>query len=113
AHYLAKENLPSAVRLAPAPALQTLPWHERPLLAVTSGASDGHDPVAVTAAMGGVAETGTLALVSGPDTPTTLNLLPDTHIVVLPAGAVVGSYEEIWAMLRARYGDGVLPRTVN
>jgi L-lactate dehydrogenase complex protein LldG len=60
-----------------------------------------------------VAETGTLALVSGPDTPTTLNLLPDVHIVALAAGAVVGTYEDIWTRLRARFGDGMMPRTLN
>ena len=31
----------------------------------------------------GVAETGTLVLVSGADNPTTLNFLPDNHIVVV------------------------------
>jgi L-lactate dehydrogenase complex protein LldG len=113
AEFLAGENLPAVVRLAPDPALQDLPWSTRPLLAVTTGPSDGSDAVSVTSAFAGVAETGTLALVSGPDTPTTLNLLPDAHVVVLPASAVVGTYEEVWGRLRARFGDGVLPRTVN
>lgn len=113
ARYLAQENLPAEIRLAPDPRLAALPWSDRPLLTVTSGISDGNDAVSVTAALAGVAETGTLALVSGPDTPTTLNLLPDTHIVVLPMGDVVGTYEEVWAQLRSRYGDGVMPRTLN
>jgi L-lactate dehydrogenase complex protein LldG len=111
--YLAQENLPAEIRLAPDPALAALPWSDRPLLAVTSGISDGAQAVSVTRSFAAVAETGTLALVSGPDTPTTLNLLPDTCIVVLPAGAVVGTYEEIWTRLRARFGDGVMPRTLN
>jgi L-lactate dehydrogenase complex protein LldG len=51
-----------------------------------------------------VAETGTLMLVSGPGTPTTLNFLPDTHIVVLHAGQVVASYEDGWDLIRARAG---------
>jgi len=113
ARYLAQENLPAEIRLAPDPRLAALPWSDRPLLTVTAGISEGHDAVSVTAAMAGVAETGTLALVSGPDTPTTLNLLPDTHIVVLATGNVVGTYEEVWARLRARYGAGVMPRTLN
>lgn len=113
AAYLAEENLPAAIRLAPDPALAALPWSDRPLLTVTSGASDGAQAVSVTRSFAAVAETGTLALVSGPDTPTTLNLLPDTHIVVLPAGAVVGAFEEIWPLLRSRYGDRVMPRTLN
>lgn len=113
AAYLAEENLPAEIRLAPDPALAALPWSGRPLLTVTSGISDGDQAVSVTRAFAAVAETGTLALTSGPDTPTTLNLLPDTHIVVLPAGAVVGTYEEIWTRLRARFGDRVMPRTLN
>ena len=113
ARYLASENLPAEIRLAPDPELQALPWADRPLLTVTTGVSDGSDAVSVTKALAGVAETGTLALTSGPDTPTTLNLLPDTHVVVLPAAAVAGSYEEVWALLRARYGAGVMPRTLN
>ena len=64
----------------------------------------------VTGAVCGVAETGTLILTSGPDSPTTLNLLPDTHIVVLSTDSIVGSYEDGWDLLRAR---GELPRTVN
>ena len=49
-------------------------------------------------------------LVSGEQTPTTLNFLPDTHIVALRASQVVASYEDGWDLLRAR---GSLPRTVN
>ena len=43
----------------------------------------------------------------------TLNFLPETHVVVLAAGDVVGDFEAAFAKLRARYGKGVLPRTVN
>jgi L-lactate dehydrogenase complex protein LldG len=60
-----------------------------------------------------VAESGTLALLSGPDNPTTLNFLPDTHIVVVDAGDIVGDYETVWRRLRERYGAGSMPRTVN
>ena len=58
-------------------------------------------------------QTGTLALVSGPDNPTTLNFLPETHIVVIEAAKIVGNYETFWEMLRAAYGEGAMPRTVN
>ena len=36
-------------------------------------------------AFAAIAESGTLALVSGPDNPTTLNFLPDNHFVVVAA----------------------------
>ena len=61
----------------------------------------------------GVAETGTLALVSGADNPTTLNFLPDNHIVVLPRDEIDGDYESVFAKLRGVYGKGAAPRTVN
>jgi L-lactate dehydrogenase complex protein LldG len=74
-----------------------------------------------------------LMLASGSGTPTTLNFLPDTHIVVLHAGQIVASYEDGWDLLRTlasrtpapppqageggspQSGDrvGALPRTVN
>jgi L-lactate dehydrogenase complex protein LldG len=113
AEYLAGENLPAAVRLAPDPAVVGLPWHTRPLLEVTAGPTRGGDPVSLTPAFAGVAETGTLALISGPTRPTALNLLPDVHIVLLDAERVVGSYEEVWRLLRALEGKERMPRTVN
>ena len=59
------------------------------------------------------AETGTLFLVSGTDNPTTLNFLPEAHTILIAASEIVGSYEEAWDRLRAIYGQGTLPRTVN
>ena len=49
---------------------------------------------------------GTLALVSGPDNPTTLNFLPDNHIVVLPREAIEADYESVFAKLRERLRQG-------
>ena len=110
AEYLARENLPASLRAAPSPEIEKLPWAERPALTVTYGRSDGHDEVGLTPAFAAVAETGTLMMRSGPDHPTTLNFLPDTHIVVLRADQVVGPYEDAWAKLRAA---GAMPRAVN
>ena len=45
--------------------------------------------------------------------PTTLNFLPDTHIVVLKANDVVGDYESLWGRLRQHFGGGAMPRTIN
>ena len=53
-------------------------------------------------------------LTSGPDNPTTLNFLPETHIVVGQRAATSpATTKRPWDMLRERYGKGVLPRTVN
>ena len=48
-----------------------------------------------------------------PDNPTTLNFLPDNHIVVLPREAIVADYESVFAKLRGVYGKGDAPRTLN
>ena len=113
ADYLAQNNLPAEIAMAPDPALDAYPWNERPLLSIRRGKAEDKDPVSVTGAFAAIAETGTLMLISGPDSPTTLNLMPDTHIVVLRAGQIVGPYEEAWDRLRVRQGEKALPRTVN
>lgn len=110
ADYLRRGNLPARARVADG--LASLPWGET-AMDVTIGASDGRDLVAVNRAFGGVAETGTLALVSGPDSPTTLNFLPDYAVAVLRRSELTGDYETLWARLRERFGKGVMPRTVN
>ena len=87
AEYLAQHNLGSDIRMAPDEKLNDIPWQDRPTLSITRGRSDGNDEVGVTAAFSAVAETGTLMLHSGPSSPTTLNFLPDNHVVVLRARA--------------------------
>ncbi len=111
AGWLAENNLPAAAAIAPDPLLDALPWAEgAPLLALRRGPPRPEDAVGVTGAFAGVAETGTLMLLSGPEHPSTLNFLPDTHVVVLPAARIVGTYEDGLARLRAR---GPMPRTLN
>jgi L-lactate dehydrogenase complex protein LldG len=110
ARYLAAENLPAELVMAPDPALDAIPWQERPLLQIRRGRAEAGDAVSLTPCLAAIAETGTLMLVSGEDTPTTLNFLPDTHIVLVHAEQIVAGYEDGWDLLRTR---GALPRTVN
>jgi L-lactate dehydrogenase complex protein LldG len=112
ARYFRDNNLPTTVRTGLDDRLTGLPW-QNTTLEVTTGRSTGLDLNAVSHAFGGVAETGTLVVVSGAANPTSLNFLPDNHLVVLNAGDIVGDYETIWRRLRERYGKGCLPRTVN
>lgn len=114
AAYLRERNLPQRLRIGLDPALNAVPWASQPTLdVVAGGASDGHDLVSVSKAVGGIAETGTLVLVSGTDNPTSLNFLPDTHIVLLDAADMTGDMESLWERLRTRFGAGIMPRTVN
>ena len=112
ARYLRENNLPATLRVGADPRLDDLPWSET-ALELSHGPSDGHDLNGASVAFAGVAETGTLALVSGPDNPTTLNFLPDNHIVIIFAQDVAGDMESAFAKMRARYGAGQAPRTVN
>jgi L-lactate dehydrogenase complex protein LldG len=112
AEYLAGQNLPAAFVMAPDPELDAIPWSERPTLTIRRGKTEGHDQVSVTGAFAAIAETGTLMLTSGPSHPSTLNFLPETHIVVVRADKVVGPYEDAWSRLRTEAG-GTPPRTVN
>jgi L-lactate dehydrogenase complex protein LldG len=112
ADYLRGHNLPAAVRIGGDPRLADLPWAATSLQ-LSHGRSEGGDLNAVSHAFGAVAETGTIAMVSGPENPSTLNFLPDNHVVVLEAREVEGDYEALWAKVRHAYGKGVMPRTVN
>ncbi len=109
ADYLAAQNLPTDIVMAPHPELQAIPWATHPLLRLREGRAQATDLVSLQHGFAGIAETGTLMLPSAPERPTTLNLLADTAVVVLRASRLVGPYEEAWDMLRAA---GLMPRNV-
>ena len=113
ANYLVRNNLPAEAAMAPGPALDGFDWASQKMLALRRGRGEGSDHVSITGAFAAIAETGTVVMASGPEHPVTLNLLPDTHIVVLRESDIVGGYEEVWERLRARYGKDHMPRTVN
>ena len=110
---LRQHNLPMQIRRGDDPRLAALPWDKERTLEVSTGASDGHQLVSVSHAFAGVAETGTLVMASGPDNPTTLNFLPDTHIVVVDAKDIAGDYETVWQRVRETFGIEALPRAIN
>ena len=112
ARYLRDNNLPATIRIGADRRLASLPWTAT-TLEVSNGPSQGGDLNAVSHAFGGVAETGTLAMVSGADNPSTLNFLPDNHIVIVSRKDIGGDYEAVWQMARLAYGKGIMPRTLN
>lgn len=114
ANGLRVHNRQGSVVVAPHPDLMNLNWAVgKPLVEVSQGAPGPDAVVGVSRALAGVAETGTLLLRSGADSPTTLNFLPEMQIVVLRAADIVGAYEDAWDRLRASLPDGQVPRTVN
>ena len=113
ARYLAAENLPARLVMAPDPSLDEIPWKTWPLLQIRRGRAEAEDRVSLTPCHAAIAETGTLMLISGAHTPTTLNFLPETHIAVVRRDQVVATYEDGWDRLRAAEKAGALPRAVN
>ncbi len=110
---VAPADLPAEAVIAPSPQLAGYDWSSQKMLSLRRGRGEGSDHVSITGAFAAIAETGTVVMASGPEHPVTLNLLPDTHIVVLRESDIVGGYEEVWQRLRARYGKDRMPRTVN
>lgn len=112
AAYIRDRNLPAKLRIGADPYFAAMRW-EATQLDLSQGSSDGGDQVGLSHAFGAVAKSGTLVLTSGKDNPTTLNFLPETHIVVVAATRIFGDFEHIWQKLRIAYGKGLMPRTVN
>ncbi len=113
AGFLREANLPARLKLAPDPLIAEVPWASEPLLDCATGAAAPEDTAAVSAAFAGIAETGTIMMISGPDNPTNLNFLPDAHVVVLPTAWIVGTYEDAFACFRAATRPGEMPRAIN
>jgi L-lactate dehydrogenase complex protein LldG len=111
ADWLAGHNLPSRLKISPDPALDRIPWADRPMLAIEKGAAAIEDTASVTPAFAAIAETGTLMMRSSADRPSTLNFVPDNHIVVLHRDQVTGTLEQ--ALERLRQFSPEMPRTLN
>jgi L-lactate dehydrogenase complex protein LldG len=71
----------------------------------------GRDRLGITGTFCAIAETGTLVVLAGADTPTATTLLPDTHIAVVRADRIVSGMEEAFA--RVRRERGPIPRAMN
>jgi len=101
------------------PALRDLPWAQAPLnvefRSPRRDESQGADLVGVTGAFCAIAETGTLVLLSGAETPASMHLLPETHIALLPLDGIVATMEDAFERLRREKGgvDRMMPRTIN
>lgn len=107
---LRQENLGDALRVATDAIVSQINWQDAPNLIVNYGAADNEDKATLTSCLCGIAETGTLVLLSSPTSPTLLNFLPEVHIVLLSTQHIVAAYEDAWDLVRQQ---DALPRTVN
>jgi L-lactate dehydrogenase complex protein LldG len=108
ARYLAALGLPASGCVWPA--LAHLDWAAHGIQVQARAAVDA-DRLGISGAYAGIAETGTLMVVSAPQTPASVSLLPETHIAVIEAQRIVAHMEDAWALLRSERGEP--PRAVN
>ncbi len=107
AAYLKEAGLPQTAVVWPA--LAALPWAAAGI-AAAARAPRATDAIGITAACCGIAETGTLLLLSGGDSPGATSLVPETHIALLPRACIVCDLEAAFARVRAEHG--ALPRAL-
>jgi L-lactate dehydrogenase complex protein LldG len=97
------------IKIASSPLLQKINWQNQAIECHT-GPANIDDTVSITECFSAVAETGTLVLISGKESPTTLNFLTEIHIVVVLQKNIVASYEDAWDRVREL---SQLPRCIN
>ena len=108
ARYLSAHGLP--MQAVAWRTLAELDWAGAGLSVECRKPRDG-DLVGLTGCFCATAETGSLVLLSGPDTYASAALLPETHIAIVPASRIVAGHEDAFALIRAERGE--LPRAVN
>lgn len=106
--YLVKNALPTGGVCWPT--LRGLPWIGAGL-GMEGRPVRPDDLVGVTGCFCAIADTGTLMMLSGPNTPPATSLLPETHIAVVPVSRIVAQMEDAWDLLRKEHKD--MPRAVN
>jgi L-lactate dehydrogenase complex protein LldG len=104
ARYAETQGLEKAAALQPDPRLRNLDWAGLRLAPLKPDTL-----LAVGAARGGIAETGSLAFHSGPEAPTLYGFMPLHHVVALEARSIVARFEDYAALERGEPA----PRNVN
>jgi len=108
ARYLGERQLPRQAVCWPA--FAALNWAAAGIKIAVRPTQEG-DLVGITGSFCAIAETGTVVMLSGPQTPAAASLLPETHIAIIEKSRIVPGMEEAWQRVRAE--QRVLPRAVN
>ena len=80
------------------PHLAAMPWRDGGVLP-RFGEIEAGEPVALSYAQWGVAETGATVFLSGRNNPTRNNLLPERHLVVVDVDKLLPDLESLWQQL--------------
>lgn len=101
---LAELSLPPRIALSPDPEFSAIQWDG---LDVESRAVNREDLSSVTMAYAGIAETGTIVMLSSKHSPINHHFLPEFNIAVLKQSKLVDSMEGLWPLIEEH------PRTIN
>jgi L-lactate dehydrogenase complex protein LldG len=96
------------IHIPPDSSLRELPWHRAPGLSISASPPSGED-TSFSAADYGIAETGTLAFLSGPRAPSSWHFIPGREIVLVRRAAIVPRLEDVFALIRREK----MPATMN
>ncbi|MGD8560578.1 MAG: LUD domain-containing protein [Gammaproteobacteria bacterium] len=107
--YLSEQALAPHIVCAGTAKLNELVWPETLKLETRAGTVD--DSVVLVEAFAGIAETGSIVMRSGKETPVSLNFLPDHFLCVVRVSSIVNTVEDVWQRLRGE--DKPLPRAIN
>lgn len=105
------QQLEAGNQLVVAPAISHTSLLSGSSLQLQPAPTRGNEINAVSMAYAGIAETGSLVMLSAANTPVTTNFLPDNFICLLKTADVLNDMEALWArMLREQRS---MPRCVN
>lgn len=107
---LKSEKLALSIGMVSDVRFSDIPWEYYPELVVRKDETRCQQAVNVTGCYCGIAETGTLAFLSGTKSLTQLKFLSEIHIVLLFSKQIMATYEAAWQCIRK---ESTMPRTVN
>jgi L-lactate dehydrogenase complex protein LldG len=107
--YRQSKVLGRTILCASTPRLKEIEWPQG--WSVEYRPAQAKDRVVLSEAYLAIAETGSVVLCSGPETPTTLNFLTDHFICVVAQSRIVETIEDVWD--RVREDGGGMPRAIN
>lgn len=105
--HILQQGLTSDLLMSDLDELKGLSWPDS--IKLKYGNAENQDKIALSLAYAGIAETGSIVLLSSPQTPTSHNFLVEDHLIVLKKSLIKLNLEAVWSDLDKQN----LPRTIN
>ena len=103
-----RTSAPLRLHIPAASPLNALPWNRAAELTISAEPPDG-DQSALSAADYGIAETGTLVFLSGPQTPSSWHFRPGREFVLIESTKIVPRFEDVIGRIEM----ASIPATIN